>query len=211
MKIDTLDEALEKESLEQLFIKMQEQNTLPKSLDRLIPRYFTNQIDWRERLGAYLDEFLKSSYSFSPPNLKHLYRGIALPRLYSDTLRIVVAIDSSGSIDQESLGKFFAELESIFLHFSEYKIDLLVSDFKIQYHKELTKGESFDTKIIGGGHTDFRPVFEFIEKELEDSRLLIYFTDGEGIFPTQEPLYEVLWVLRRDKEIPFGTKITLED
>ncbi len=208
---ESLDEALEKASLEQLFLNMKDRAKIPKSLERLVPSYFAKGIDWRARLRDYIDNFFKSSYSFSPPNLKHLYRGIALPRLYSETLRISVAIDSSGSIDEKSLGEFFAELESILLHFPDYKIDLMVSDFKIRHYQELTRGESFDVKIIGGGHTDFCPVFDFIEQSLERPRLLIYFTDGNGLFPQKEPNYEVLWVLTRDKEIPFGQKIILED
>lgn len=58
----------------------------------------------------------------------------------------------------------------------------------------------------GAGGTDFRPVFELIrqekeKKELKNLRALIYFTDGDGIYPRQKPDYETAFVFlqRTDK------------
>ena len=53
--------------------------------------------------------------------------------------------------------------------------------------------------VSGGGGTDFRPVFEYVETlledgEFEDLRGLIYFTDGYGIFPPKAPEYDVAFV-----------------
>ena len=60
--------------------------------------------------------------------------------------------------------------------------------------------------IQGRGGTDFRPVFEFIRKEkakreLRNLKALIYFTDGDGIYPRQKPDYETAFVFlnRTDK------------
>jgi len=203
-------EALDRAFLEQIFARMEREGALPEGLERLVPRYYSRRLDWRQRLWRYLDSLFKSSYSFAPPNPKHLYRGIALPRLDSETLRIAVAIDSSGSVDEESLGRFLAELEEILLHFPDYRIDLLVADSKIRLHRELAPGERLESVLPGGGHTDFRPVFDFIERKLEPPKLLIYFTDAQGTFPERVPLYEVLWVLNREGEVPFGEKILLE-
>ena len=207
---ESTTEALDRAFLEQIFARMEREGALPEGLERLVPRYFAHRLDWRQRLWRYLDAMLKSSYSFAPPNLKHLYRGIALPRLDSETLRIAVAIDSSGSVDEESLGRFLAELEEILLHFPDYRIDLLVADSKIRLHRELAPGERLGSTLVGGGHTDFRPVFDYIERRLEPPKLLIYFTDAQGTFPERAPLYEVLWVLNREGEVPFGEKIFLE-
>ena len=58
----------------------------------------------------------------------------------------------------------------------------------------------------GDSSTDFRPVFELIRqekerKELKNLRALIYFTDGDGIYPGQKPDYETAFVFlkRTDK------------
>ena len=92
-----------------------------------------------------------------------------------------------------------------------YVIDILVSDSKIHSHQSFFSGEALDVELKGGGATDFRPVFEFIEKEMDEVQLLLYFTDLEGIFPKDPPQYNVKWVSPKEKEIPFGELILMED
>jgi predicted metal-dependent peptidase len=204
------EEALERARLEEIFARHERGESLPEGLERLVPRYFSRCIDWRELLRRHFNELLKTSYRFTPPNSKHLYRGIALPSLHSETLEIVVAIDSSGSVDAELLGAFTAELESILEQFDDYRIELLVADSRVRSHRTLTPGERLEERLEGGGGTDFRPVFDYVERRLEPPRLLLYFTDGAGSFPADAPLYDVLWVLSREGEVPFGEKIVLE-
>ena len=53
--------------------------------------------------------------------------------------------------------------------------------------------------IHGRGGTDFRPVFEEVERmrekrEFSDLKALIYFTDGDGIYPEKKPDYETAFV-----------------
>ena len=59
--------------------------------------------------------------------------------------------------------------------------------------------------IQGRGGTDFRPVFEFIRKEkakrkLRNLKALIYFTDGDGIYPREKPDYETAFVFVKKTE-----------
>ena len=59
--------------------------------------------------------------------------------------------------------------------------------------------------IQGRGGTDFRPVFELIRKEqekreLQNLKALIYFTDGDGIYPRQKPDYETAFVFLHKTE-----------
>ena len=195
---------------EQLFKKMNRQGTLPKDLKFLVPRYFGHQIDWRETLYRYIASYAKSSFTFMPPNMKYLYRGIYLPSLSSDLLRIVVAIDSSGSVDEGLLGLFLGEVESITQQYPNYEIDLITADAKIQSHEVFLPGESLLYEIKGGGGTDFRPVFEYIDRYIDYPTLLIYFTDGLGTFPTQEPSYDLLWVMPESQDVPFGEVMLIE-
>ena len=70
-------------------------------------------------------------------------------------------------------------------------------------------GDTLTCKVIGGGATDFRPVFDFIQKELPDTTLLLYFTDLDGVFPKELPKYSVKWVSQNDVDLPFGELIVL--
>ena len=199
-----------KEQLEQIFQKLKRQDSLPKDLHFVVPEYFSHKVDWREMLYGYIASYAKSTYTFVPPNMKYLYRGIYLPSLSSDLLRIVVAIDTSGSVDETLLAEFLGEINSIMQSYPNYEIDVITADAKVQSHKVFLPGESLDYELSGGGGTDFRPVFEYIDRTLNYPTLLLYFTDGMGTFPEQEPSYDVLWIMPEALEVPFGEVMVLE-
>ena len=62
--------------------------------------------------------------------------------------------------------------------------------------------------VLGKGQTDFRPVFAHVEQLKEKGQLpefqgLLYFTDGEGIFPSHAPTFETLFLLSEEnKPVP---------
>ncbi len=200
------DEALQK----QLFEKYRRQGGLPKGLELLVPEYFSDRIDWRGILHRYIDSYAKSDFRFLPPNMKYLHRGVALPGLNSQLLRIVVAIDTSASVDRELLGLFFAEFQAIMEHYPSFEIELITADAKIRSHRTFLPGERLEYTVEGGGGTDFRPVFDYIETRLAPPGALLYFTDAMGIFPDHPPLYDTLWILPEAKEVPFGEVLILE-
>jgi predicted metal-dependent peptidase len=142
-----------------------------------------------------------------PPSKKLLYMGTYLPSLYSEQLRLTIAIDSSGSVDEALLAAFMGEIESLMLTFPDYEIEVIVCDAKIHAVQSYHSGERLAYELRGGGATDFRPVFDHLKNS--DTQLLLYFTDAEGRFPDQEPLYEVVWVLAEERDTPFGSGLVI--
>ena len=199
------------EQFEQIFQKLKRQGHLPKDLQVVVPEYFSHKVDWRELLYGYIASYAKSTYSFIPPNMKYLYRGIYLPSLSSDLLRIVVAIDTSGSVDEALLSEFLGEINSIMQSYPNYEIDVITADAKVQSHKVFLPGESLDYEVSGGGGTDFRPVFVYIDNYINYPTLLLYFTDGQGTFPEQEASYDVMWIMPEEIEVPFGEVMVLNE
>ena len=56
------------------------------------------------------------------------------------------------------------------------------------------------------GGTDFRPVFAYVDKLLEEKKLtnlngLLYFTDGVGTYPEKSPAYKTAFIFNRDDHI----------
>ncbi len=207
--VEELSEEL-KEHFEQIFQKLKRQGNLPQDLKFVVPEYFSHKVDWRELLYGYIASYAKSTYTFMPPNMKYLYRGICLPSLSSDLLRIVVAIDTSGSVDEHLLSEFLGEINAIIQSYPNYEIDVITADAKVQSHKVFLPGETLDYELSGGGGTDFRPVFEYIDQYLNYPTLLLYFTDGMGTFPENEPSYDLLWIMPEEKEVPFAEVMVLE-
>lgn len=197
--------------LDMLHQKLQKQGELPKGLDRLLDISFESKVSWRELLYRYVNTHARTDYRFFPPNMKYLYLGFALPAIYGEHLNIAIAIDTSASIDKMLLEKFLSELDEILQIFPNYEIELIECDSKIQNISLLYPTEPISPSLKGGGGTDFRPVFDYIEKESINTRFLIYFTDGEGIFPKYIPKVDTLWVTEKKVDIPFGEILELED
>jgi len=182
----------------------------PTSMERFFNIDALGKIDWREALKTALDKYFRDDYAIMPPSKKLLYSGIYLPSNVSQTFRLAIAVDSSGSIDELLLDEFLTEVSFLMSQLQNYQIDLFVSDDKIHSHTTFFSGEALEIKIKGGGGTDFRPVFQFIEEEMDDTRLLLYFTDLEGIFPQEAPNYEVQWITPKEQEVPFGKLIIID-
>jgi len=196
--------------LEQLNIKLEKHGDLPKGIERFVESKGEAKIAWRDELYRYVNAHAKSDYRMFPPSKKHLYRGIALPSIYGEELKIIVAIDTSASIDDELLKVFLAELYEIMQVFTHYVIELIECDAAIQNVQRLTPQEPFEPMLKGGGGTNFTPVFDYVMDMNEDFKFLIYFTDGKGSFPKYEPNIDVLWVMPKiEEEIPFGEVLEL--
>lgn len=202
---ESLFNAFEKSLREQL----DRQGNTPLGLERLFVPTKVTHIDWRSELANALNHHLMRDYRVLPPSKKLLYEHIYLPASTSQTLELVIALDSSGSIDEKLLGDFIAETESLLETFSDYRIHLLVSDAKIQSHQEFYPGEPITFRLKGGGGTDFRPVFEWVKLFVPETVLLLYFTDLDGRFPDITPVHETLWLTASNKVAPLGKTVII--
>ena len=128
---------------------------------------------------------------------------------------LVIAIDTSGSLFQGAgSGDFFERLTRSSVPVGEFfkkmKVYIVQCDCCIQWYQVIHSEEEWKEymqkiTIQGRGGTDFRPVFELIRKEqekreLQNLKALIYFTDGDGIYPRQKPDYETAFVFVKKTE-----------
>lgn len=187
----------------------QRKSAMPSGFNRLSKKVKANDIDWRFELYNAINRHMRNNYAFMPPNKKHIHRGFVLPSLTSDTLSLCVAIDTSGSINDELLGAFMEEFKSIMQNFPAVQIELIIADARVHAHYTFQGGEKMDFPLKGGGGTDYRPVFDYIDANLPMNTMLLYFTDGDGWFPKFAPNYEVLWALSRKAKVPFGRPLVI--
>lgn len=137
------------------------------------------------------------------------------PLEYRDDKRIhdfVIAIDTSESCSGELVQAFMQKTYSILKASESFhdrvNIHIIQCDAQIQDDTRITTLDQLDAylrdfQLRGFGGTDFRPVFDYVEVlkekgEFTDLRGLLYFTDGEGVFPRRAPDYMAAFVFLDD-------------
>jgi len=188
------------------------QGSYPLGMDRVIKKVLeTPPFDWKTVMRQFVTNVTPSDFTYVTPSKKSLAVGAYLPQLKREEIAGFVGVDASGSISNEELSQFKAQICRLMSSFDNINLTVYEFDAAIQQEYELTKStlpRFMDMKVKGGGGTNFVPLFEEIEKTGK-KKFLIIFTDGFGTFPQTKPSYPVLWVLTAESinpdKIPFGT------
>ena len=180
------------------------------TIARLIDHLLQPQLPWRMILSRYLSMLARDDFSYMRPSRRE---GDAIyPSLRSAMVDVVVAVDTSGSIKEKEINEFISEIDAIKGQIRA-RITLLPCDAAINegapWHYEPWEEFRMPEKISGGGGTDFRPVFEWVDREGIQPELLIYFTDAEGPFPEAPPSYPVVWLIKGRELVPWGERVQL--
>ena len=161
-----------------------------------------------ENLHLSDDEFDYIYYTYGLEK----YNGMPFiePLEYRDEKRIrdfVIAIDTSASCSGETVRKFirhtFDLLKKSESFFRKINVHIVQCDSEVKSDDRITDIGELDRfldgmKLFGGGATDFRPVFSYVNelrenREFDDLRGMIYFTDGYGIYPEKKPDFDVIF------------------
>lgn len=187
--------------------------TLPGGMDRVVAELLRPKVNWAETLRRFVTRISRNDFSWSHPNRRFIGQGIYFPGLRSEELGHVVAlVDTSGSISGQILNRFASELEGIL---QAYDCDLT-----IVYHDSQVAGtqtwKSSDGQLkmtpMGGGGTDHRPAFAWINENIQDVVCCVSLTDLFTVLPEEVPGYPVLWgvVGNNEPKAHFGEIMLVE-
>ena len=123
-----------------------------------------------------------------------------------------VVIDTSMSCSEELVRRFLEQTYTVLSEaesfFTKMNIHVIQCDEKIQSDHIISSAEELadymeHMEILGGGGTDFRPAFQYVDSLIQKKAFtglkgLIYFTDGYGMFPVKMPSYDTVFVFMRD-------------
>ena len=185
-------------------IKMR--GTIPAEMKEIVDELFKPKpriFDWK----AYFRRMLGSIYDI---NIKKTRRkeSIRFPDSagikHKKKVSILVAVDTSGSVNNNELRDFFSEITYIYK--AGARITILECDARISANYEYTG--KWTGKVHGRGGTDFQPVIDYYRKNIKDYAALVYFTDGECSIPDNVPR-DTIWVITSEgdhnKEYPGRT------
>ena len=115
--------------------------------------------------------------------------------------KILVAIDTSGSVRPDELGQFMAEVEEIAKHCA---LDLMNVDYNVaSVENDFRKKSQYEVK--GRGGTDMRSIFKWIHDTRSVYDGVVVFTDGDTPYPSSKAErcgLRTLWVLTQDRPVP---------
>lgn len=166
----------------------------------------------REEMGTDPDSFDYIFYHYG----MSVYGNMPLiePQETRERSRIeefVIVIDTSMSCKGELVKRFLEETYAVLSEtesfFKTAQIHILQCDERVQKDTQIRNGEELLSymehfELKGGGGTDFRPAFAYVEEKMAKKsygRLkgLLYFTDGYGVFPVKMPPFETAFVFLR--------------
>ena len=170
------------------------------------------QIPWQRLFHRFADAALgRDDYSLARPNRRYWAMDLVVPGRFQETIsRVVIALDTSASMDEEELRAVASEIIGMMPLADD--MTLIIADAEIQEVVRFEGLESFlrAGRLAGGGGTDHVCVFDYIAAHGLAPSLFIGLTDLASSFPERKPPYPVLWVTPpRHADPPWGQIVAL--
>ena len=169
---------------------------MPGAVEETVRGAHASGIDWRTLLRRHMTDAAKRDYSWSVPNRRFIDSGLYLPSIRSEGIdAIAVIIDTSGSLDPDTLAAFWSEVREVATEIEPERVILLQVDTAVRDAAEYAAGDLPDGIVVKGrGGTDFRPGFEWLEERDIQPGVCLYLTDMEcSRYPETEPDFPMIW------------------
>jgi predicted metal-dependent peptidase len=184
---------------------------------RALGEILAPEVDWQTELHEFVMSICggRELTSWRRPNRRSIDSGVYTPSTYSETVgRIVVAVDTSGSVGGVILGKFLGEVASLTATVTPEMVDLLYWGSAVVAHEKYSPGEYesliASTKPRGGGGTSPSCITDYLEHHNIRPECVIVLTDGYvgsdwgGAWPCP-----VLWCIVDNRRVSASTGKTI--
>ena len=187
-------------------------------MDRALQELLSPKINWREELRDFVSSVCrnKDTSSWRRVNRRFIGNDIYMPSIIGESVgRIVVAVDTSGSISNRELQLALSELKSIANDVHPEAIDLLYWGTEVVGH-EVYDASNMDTlehatKPKDGGGTDGACIPAYMKDKQMKPECVIVITDGY-VGEWGEYDVPVMWVIVNTNETaPFGKTIHVRE
>ena len=139
---------------------------LPSSIERVVDQIVNVTTPWHDVLERFMVSKIKDGYSWSRPNRRFIAKNIYIPGTdYKPKMgKLVIGVDTSGSISQEVLNYFGGHINRILSTCNPESVIVVYCDAKVQAVDEYAP-DDYPVQLVahGGGGTSFKPVFDYID------------------------------------------------
>lgn len=161
--------------------------------------------DYKRALTRFRAKIVSAQRHLTRMRPSRRYGFSAMGSRYERKANILIAVDVSGSITEESFSNFYHAISNFFFLGIIEKIDLIFFDVNLKNSKPITFRGSRSKinleEIKGRGGTSFEAPYEYYIQHSNEYSGMIIFTDGEGNSPyrvlntAKASLGTVLWIL----------------
>jgi predicted metal-dependent peptidase len=167
------------------------------------------RVDWKRQLRMFCASQGRTrlTHTLRRPSRRYGgFPGVGKRRL----LKLLVAVDTSGSVSDEDLSAFFAEITAMWRAGAE--VTVLECDDKLQ--QCWTFDGRLPRRVGGRGFTSFDPPLQWARRQGTRWDALLYLTDGLAASPKEPPPCPMLWVVSRTgsaDHLRFGQVLRLHE
>ena len=170
---------------------------IPGNIEGVIKKWLQPPtLSWKQLLRLFVGNTIKTGSKYTWKRVSRRYGVSQKGTLPTRTLKLVIGIDTSGSVGDKDFKEFVAEIKGVM---QCYKNDTLLiqSDAAVQHVSVFKPYMALETKFKrhGYGGTYYEPVFKYLKDKVKDTELCIYLTDFCCSFPKEKPKFPVLWVV----------------
>jgi len=179
---------------------------IQSTIDRLLkpePPVFNWKAYFRRLLGIAFDIYQKKTRRKESERFEDSY-GLKRKKKH----KLLVAIDTSGSVSDDELREFFSEI----YHIYKAGADVHILECDAEITNEYDYNGTMPNFVTGRGGTAFTPCVDYYNQHRKDYTTMVYFTDGYGDQDECKPLNKMLWVItsqgNQESKFP-GVKICI--
>jgi predicted metal-dependent peptidase len=155
------------------------------NVDRSFTDLLSAKVNWKEALREFVSSVSsgKDDSTWRKPNRRWLQHDIYMPSTISESMgRVVVAVDTSGSIDNHAVNVFLSEVVEIMNNVNPEVVDLLYWGSDVVGHEVYGVGDGdrlkASTKPKGGGGTSPTCITTYLKDKNIVPECVIVLTDG---------------------------------
>ena len=156
--------------------------------------------DYRRALTKFRANIVSVNRRLTRMKPSRRYGFAAMGSRYERKADILIAVDVSGSITDESFARFYHAIKNFFFLRIIENIDLIFFDVNLKNTTPIKSTKNLNLKeITGRGGTSFQPPVDFFLENRNKYSGMIIFTDGEGEVPQLNGgslgSASILWIL----------------
>lgn len=191
----------------------------PAAIRKLLEEFqYKSKLPWKDLFRQFIQlHYDEYDYTYSPPDRRYIEFDILVQSFRVIETEIVediwFCVDTSGSVSEETLNKFYAEIKAAVGQYRGLAGKLSFFDTSVTEPKEFSSMEELsEIEAVGGGGTSFHAIFKYMEGHMmQDLPLgIVILTDGYASFPEEEAAYgvPVLWIIMdSDVQPPWGMSV----